>query len=89
MLPSSKSDIYSMVANDCGKSKAVVKFVIQDFELKLKHILRNPLEWLGKFNLKDRKLIAKRKKLEIHRPESKELEYINNIIKKYYDKEEV
>ena len=44
MLPSSKSDIYSMVANDCGKSKAVVKFVIQDFELKLKHILRNPLE---------------------------------------------
>ena len=96
MLPSSKSDIYSMVANDCGKSKAVVKFVIQDFELKLKHILRNPLEntkyvlleWLGKFNLKDRKLLAKRKKLEIHKPESKELEYINNIIKKYYDKEE-
>jgi hypothetical protein len=32
--------------------------------------------------------LAKRKKLEIHRPESKELEYINNIIKKYYDKEE-
>jgi nucleoid DNA-binding protein len=97
MLPNSKSDIYSMVANECGKSKGLVKFIIQNFELKLKHVLRNPLEntkyvmleWLGTFNLKDKKLLDKRKKLEIHRPDSKELEYINNIIKKYYDKEEV
>jgi len=97
MLPNSKSDIYAMVANECGKSKGLVKFIIQNFELKLKHVLRNPLEntkyvmleWLGTFNLKDKKLLDKRKKLEIHRPDSKELEYINNIIKKYYDKEEV
>jgi hypothetical protein len=96
MLPSSKSDIYTMVANECGKSKGLVKFIIQDFELKLKNVLRNPLEntkyvlleWLGKFNLKDKKLLAKRKKLEIHRAQSKELEYINNIIKKYYEKKE-
>jgi len=97
MLPNSKNDIYSMVANECGKSKGLVKFIIQNFELKLKHVLRNPLEntkyvmleWLGTFNLKDKKLLDKRKKLEIHRPDSKELEYINNIIKKYYDKKEV
>jgi hypothetical protein len=84
MLPSSKSDIYTMVANECGKSKGLVKFIIQDFELKLKNVLRNPLEntkyvlleWLGKF------------KLEIHRAHSIELEYINNIIKKYYEKKE-
>jgi nucleoid DNA-binding protein len=96
MLPSSKSDIYTMVANECGKSKGLVKFIIQHFELKLKHILRNPLEntkyvmleWFGTFNLKDKKVISKRKKLEEVKPNSQELDYFNNIIKKYYDKKE-
>lgn len=96
MLPSSKSDIYSMVATESEKSKAVVKFVIQNFEQQLRFVLRHPfettkyimLEWLGTFKLKDKKVIAKKKKLEVVRPNSEELEYFNNIINKYYEKTE-
>lgn len=66
-LPNSKHDMLAQISKDTGRSREIVRFVINDFEAQLRHRLANPLETgnaillkgFGKFTF-DREKAAKR-----------------------------
>lgn len=81
-----------MIAEDVGKSRKQVMFVIRNFEDRLATILRDPvsytkyvlLEWFGRFKLKDKKVEKKYWETKEWKPKSREFIFYNALMDKYY-----
>lgn len=86
-LPNTKKDMISSIAEETGKSRQTVKFVIDNFEKSLRFYLSNPIEagsaillkGFGKFTFDKNKARKRHNKLIAKRREQYYDEYLNKF----------
>lgn len=86
-LPNNKTDMLSMIAKESGRSRQLVKFVIDNFERSLRYYLSNPmnagtailLKGLGKFEFDVEKAKKRLKSLTARRKEQFYKEFLNKF----------